>query len=90
MPNLHLKPEEKAVIAKRLAAARWVAKLSLRDVAAQIGVSVNSITSWEKGAMLPRPEHRERLAALYGLPEAQLFAEYEAHLEGARDLLRPA
>jgi hypothetical protein len=39
---------------------------------------------------LPRPEHRERLAALYGLPEAQLFAEYEAHLEGARDLLRPA
>jgi transcriptional regulator with XRE-family HTH domain len=78
----------KQAISARLEAARWLAEMSMREVARVIGVSPPAVAGWEHG-VLPEPPHRAALAELYEIDEAILFAEVESRLTAARELLRP-
>jgi transcriptional regulator with XRE-family HTH domain len=89
MASPRLSDDNKRAMGERLQAARWVAGLSGRSVAATLGVSPPAVAQWERGT-LPGADHRAALAKLYDVDEAVLFAEYEAHLDAARALLRPA
>lgn len=80
---------ERSAMAERLKAARNVADKTIRGVAEEMGVNVNSVVQWERGSV-PGPETRARLAALYGIAEDVLFAEVAAREAEARQLLRPA
>jgi transcriptional regulator with XRE-family HTH domain len=82
-----LDPKERAAMAKRLKAARYTAGLTVRKVAADLGVHVASVTQWESGTV-PVPETRAQLAALYHVDEDNLFREVAAHEAEARDLLQ--
>jgi transcriptional regulator with XRE-family HTH domain len=88
---IRLSPIDKARIGMRLTAARDNAGLSQPQVARACGVHINSVQKWEKGFSFPtEAEARATLAALYGVDEVVLFAEYEAAVEANRALLRPA
>jgi transcriptional regulator with XRE-family HTH domain len=89
MDSLRLTAVERERLAERLHAARQVAGKTIRGTAESLGVNVNSVIQWEHGS-LPGPDNRAKLAALYGVDPAVLFAEYEARLDANRALLRPA
>ncbi|HEY2300334.1 MAG TPA: helix-turn-helix transcriptional regulator [Acidimicrobiales bacterium] len=90
MTNFRLTPDERTVMGERLHAARKLAGLTLREVAATAGVSTNTVDSWEHGSLPSLPAMRALLAELYGQPQEVLFAEHETKMEAARALLRPA
>ena len=89
MTELRLNEGERLTLGPRLRAARDLAGMTLRGVAAELGVSVNSVVQWEHGT-LPVEDNRAKLAALYGRDEDVLFAEVAARMDAARALLRPA
>ena len=89
MASYRLTLQEKFAMGRRLQAGRWTTGLTLRQVGDAVGVSANTVTQWERGA-LPKAEYRAALAGLYGVAEADLFAEFEAGMDVARALLRPA
>lgn len=55
--------------------ARTAAGLSIRIVAEAAGVSESSYGNYEHGFYYPRPDARERLCALFGAAEADLWPE---------------
>ena len=55
--------------------ARAAAGLSIRTVAEAAGVSESSYGNYEHGFYYPRPDARERLCALFGAAEADLWPE---------------
>jgi transcriptional regulator with XRE-family HTH domain len=75
-------------MAERMRAARWRAGLSMSVVASETGVTINAVKAWEKGS-IPEDATRAKLAALYGMEEPVLFAEYEAEVQRRLELLRP-
>ena len=77
MPNgrLPIAPEDRRRMGERFSNARMHARLSMREVAEAVGVTVNAVTQWEHGA-LPGAEYRASLATLLGIKENKLFAEY--------------
>lgn len=83
-----LNRSEREAMAERLEAARYMAGLSIRGVAAELGVHTASVTQWESGSV-PVPETRARLAELYGIEEDVLFPELAARRKAAEALLRP-
>jgi transcriptional regulator with XRE-family HTH domain len=89
MTLLRLNANERETLGPRLRAARHLANKTLRGVADELDVNVNSVVQWEHGT-LPGEENRAKLAALYGVDEDVLFAELAARLDAARALLRPA
>jgi transcriptional regulator with XRE-family HTH domain len=89
MTFFRLTPDERVVLGDRLRLARHLAKLTVRAVASEFDVSTNTVNNWEHGG-LPADELRPRIAALYGVEENVLFAEYEARVDAARALLKPA
>ncbi len=40
--------------------------LSMEDVAQVVGVTIQTVASWETGARRPQPRHRQRLADVLG------------------------
>ena len=74
--------------AERLRAARAVSGLTVREVAAKVGVCTQSIEAWERGTV-PMSHNRAALAELYGVAEGVLFAEHEATIAAAKSLLQP-
>lgn len=84
-----LSKQDRADMGQRLKAARYTAGITIRGVAAELGVNVASVTQWESGTV-PIPETRARLAKLYDLDEDVLFAELAAQREAAKALLRPS
>jgi transcriptional regulator with XRE-family HTH domain len=78
-----LNPAERAAMGEQLHAARWEANLSIRSLAAAVGVSSNAVAKWEHGS-LPGDATRRRLAGLFGVPEIDLFAKYEARMAALR------
>ena len=76
----------------RIRAARYAANLSLREVAEAAGMSLGAVVGWERYGYVPPDHARAALAALYGYPEAELFAEYHARRDAGAALLpkRPA
>ena len=55
--------------------ARTVARVSIADAATAAAVSIGTISNWETGRVLPRPEQVLPLAALYGIPHETLLYE---------------
>jgi transcriptional regulator with XRE-family HTH domain len=55
--------------------ARTVARVSIADAATAAGVSIGTISNWETGRVLPRPEQVLPLATLYGIPQETLLYE---------------
>lgn len=82
---LRLSLNERVAMAERLAAARQISGLSLRDVASDLGLSPHAVHQWERGSLPTLAATRARLAELYGVPVERLFAEVESHLAAARD-----
>lgn len=85
---VRLSDQERALMGSRVKAARHQSGLTQRQVADAMGVSVMAVQNWEHGA-IPEPEMREKLAVLFGRPEAVVFAEVERFLAAERALLEP-
>ena len=79
MPSLRLTASERLRLGERLARTRWALNLSQRSVGDALGVTGQAVANWERGS-LPGAELRPAIADLYGVPEAELFAEYYAYL----------
>lgn len=56
-----------------LAAARVNAKLGQRDVAKKLGISTQTIVSWEKGRTSPSVPQARALSDLYKMPLKFIF-----------------
>ena len=61
------------------AAARVNAGLTQHDVAEKIGVSENTLRSWENGKTLPSVAVARKLAELYGLSLDNIFFATETN-----------
>ncbi len=85
----HLNPEERKTMGDRVRAARWAAGLTYLEAAAAVNRNVNSIIRYEHGG-LPEAGTRDRLAALYGIEEPVLFAEYKLRAAAVRVASRQA
>lgn len=59
----------------KLREARKAAGLSIAQVAAEMGVSRNSIWLWETGKGTPLIGNLRKLANLYGVPAGELLSE---------------
>lgn len=56
-----------------LARARACTPLSVRDVAAALGMAASQLCAYETGKATPKPATQRRLAAFYGVPVSSLF-----------------
>jgi len=81
--SIHLTHAERQTMGRRVWRARLAADLTIAQVAAACGVSKTSVFQWQTGARPEDSERRAKLAALVGVPEAELFAEYESALAKA-------
>lgn len=57
---------------------RQRAVLSQTEVAEKIGVSLATVSRWEAGTRVPRPEHIRALAKLYGVKPVIIWQAIEA------------
>ena len=85
-PRVPLTPDQRRKMGDRLQAARFRKRISLREVAGELGVVVHTVHMWEKGS-IPIPESRADLADLLGVPEAKIWREYLTALDGRAALL---
>lgn len=69
----------------RLRRLRQLQALSLRDVAASIGVSTTAVHSWEKGRARPKPRNLAALAAVLHVPQAAILLESSSALSPPRE-----
>ena len=56
-----------------LAAARVNAKLTQREVAEKMGISVNTLVNWELGRYEPTVSQARQLSDIYGIPLDNIF-----------------
>lgn len=56
-----------------LAAARVNAGMTQDEAAKKIGVSRQTILSWEKGKVAPRIPEMKMISIVYGIPEDNIF-----------------
>ena len=61
-------PQSLGVIASRLGWWRSKAGLPLKRIAHDIGVSISTVSQWERGTRYPCMEHLESLADYTGIP----------------------
>lgn len=47
--------------------------LTLKDIAAQIGVHFTTVSGWEKGDIVPRDNNMRKLSAILGIPKEKLL-----------------
>jgi transcriptional regulator with XRE-family HTH domain len=59
--------------AKAFGAWRRKNNLPLKDVAAELRVSLATISAWERGERFPSAEHFQALVNYTGIPPCQLF-----------------
>ena len=59
--------------AKAFGAWRRKNNRTLKDIAAELGVSLSSVNSWERGERFPTAEHFQALADYTGIPPCRLF-----------------
>lgn len=71
----------------RFRAARYVSKLSVRDLGEKAGVSIHSVQNWERGSVPRDPGLRALVCEVLGVEEEVLWAEYFAKAEEAKALL---
>lgn len=71
---------------RRLTFARRAAKLTQGDVAAEMAVSRQTVSSWERGATSPGIEELASLCALYGVSADQILYGQKSVRFGADDL----
>lgn len=78
-------------LGRALTEARTRTGKSLRDMAGLVGVSYNTLGSYERGDTLPGPEFLVQFAALAGVPAARLIdlrvAAAEQAAPGLRDVI---
>ncbi len=54
---------------------RQNSKLPLKALAKDIGVSIETISAWERGSRFPGAEHLDALALYVGIPVCRLFCD---------------
>lgn len=62
------------MVVTRLRLERVSRGLRQEELARLLGVSQGSVSLWERGIAVPRPEVAERLGALFGEPPIRLLA----------------
>lgn len=76
-------------LARLIETSRKKQDLWQSELAARLGVSERTVTKWEKGEVVPRPEHLERIAGALGLDLRELqrlrFREKEARKRARED-----
>ncbi len=78
----------KATVADNIKRLRHIKKISAAGLAEQIGVSQSTVSDWETAKKMPRSASIERLAAFFGVTEAELLYDpSDAKEAGAQDLL---
>jgi hypothetical protein len=87
--NWDLSPVERKAQAERMRWARKLAGLTMEQAARLTGVTVTSIKQWEGGSLPTMPGLRPRIAAVYGVAEAVLFAELEEQMARGWRMVRP-
>lgn len=60
-------------------AVRTNAKMSQREWANALGVSVETIVNWEKGKSEPRWSHLKKMSELSGIPVDYIFVPIESN-----------
>lgn len=73
---------------ERLRAARYVAEMSIRELAEKLGVSPHTVQNWERGQIPRDPRMRGVLCDTLNVDEAMVFAEFFAKIEEARAVIR--
>ena len=63
----------RASFAKAFGLWRRKHNLPLKEIAAQLGISVATVNSWELGERFPTGEHFEALVNYAGVPPCRLF-----------------
>lgn len=63
-------------LAENIRAARKEKRLSLQDLATQLGVTVAAVSQWETGASAPSMKNRAKLSALLQLPASEMLEVY--------------
>lgn len=65
-----------ASLAENIRAARKEKRLSLQQLAAQLGVTVAAVSQWETGASSPSMKNRAKLSSILQLPAADMLEVY--------------
>lgn len=65
--------ETREILGHNLRRYRKMSKLTQEEVAQRLGVSLQTVSRWERGAKVPTVEHLEALADLYGVDVADFF-----------------
>lgn len=71
------------ILSARLRQWRLSRRIPLKRMAAELGVSISTISAWERGARFPSASHLERLSARTGLPVSRLLYEGPGEDAGA-------
>ena len=61
-----------------IAAARGKSRLNQRGVADKIGVSLATVTNWEKGKTEPDASQLRKISQLSGIPMDYIFVQEES------------
>lgn len=77
--------DRKETFGKKLRVARALRNLSMREVAAEVGVTAQAISKYETAKMMPRPQVLLRLAELYGVSVDWLLCECQIDLSCSHD-----
>jgi transcriptional regulator with XRE-family HTH domain len=87
MFNRSLLLEDRMAMGERLRAARYVAELSIRELAEKLKVSAHTVQNWERGQIPRDPRTRAELCEVLNVDEAMVFAEFFAKIEEARAVI---
>jgi transcriptional regulator with XRE-family HTH domain len=72
--------EEETFLGARLRGLRQQHGLSLRGLAAQVGVTATALHSWECGRRNPKHKHLQAFADAFKVPKAELLAGVDGEL----------
>jgi transcriptional regulator with XRE-family HTH domain len=72
-PAAPLPCDIRANFAKALRTWRRKNNLSLKEIAAEMGISLATVSAWERGARFPAVQHFQALVNYTGIPPCRLF-----------------
>ena len=68
-----MKPQPTEIFAGNLKAWRQNAGIPLKAVSKEMGVSIATVSDWERGARFPTGEHLNRISEYTGIPLCAFF-----------------
>lgn len=76
MPT-HETPHIRSTVGANIARLRGAAKMSQRALAAEIGMDQISVSRWERGKVMPRPETLDQIARVFDIEVGLLYLHHD-------------